>query len=326
MISVIVPVYNTAKYLGECVESILRQGVSDIEVLLIDDGSTDGSEKLCNDYANRDCRVKVHHQSNSGVTAARRVGLAQAQGEWVAFVDSDDTLPPHALQLLLGGTVVADTDMVVGRFYDSKDEIYKRLDIDTWRRYCIARQEFLPGPWCRLIRKSLFNSSTLDIPRDIVKGEDMLMNIRLAFDMTKDIVIVNRKVYNYRRNPTSVVHTFMQDATYEQRFHELRLKSIPNKWHENYRNELIHVRLLELNEMYMDAPLNAEWMESDFYGDLCRDIKKAHYHPALIERIKFGLGFTMSRKRAWQLVQLDYRVYLLKCRVKVFIKKILGMR
>ena len=92
-VSVIIPVYNQAPYLAECLDSVLAQSLRDIEVVCVDDGSTDGSERMLDDYAKRDLRVKVIHQSNAGVAAARNNGLAAATGEYVAFMDPDDKYP-----------------------------------------------------------------------------------------------------------------------------------------------------------------------------------------------------------------------------------------
>ena len=90
IVSVIVPVYNTEKYLPECIESVLFQSYTDFELLLIDDGSTDGSGLICDEYARKDFRIKVVHKSNGGVSSARNEGLDIARGEYVCFVDSDD--------------------------------------------------------------------------------------------------------------------------------------------------------------------------------------------------------------------------------------------
>ena len=90
MVSVIVPVYNSSQYLHRCIDSILYQSFNDFEVLLIDDGSIDNSGEICDEYAVKDSRVRVFHKENGGVSSARNVGLGNAVGEWVTFVDSDD--------------------------------------------------------------------------------------------------------------------------------------------------------------------------------------------------------------------------------------------
>lgn len=99
IVSVIVPVYNTEKYLERCVNSILSQSFSDFELLLIDDGSSDASGIICDRYAQKDKRVRVFHKENAGVSSARNMGLDKARGEWIAFVDSDDFLHPHTLDV-----------------------------------------------------------------------------------------------------------------------------------------------------------------------------------------------------------------------------------
>ena len=101
MISVIVPVYNAEKYLHRCINSILAQTFVDIELLLIDDGSTDSSSVICDKYAKKDQRVRVFHKENGGVSSARNLGLDNAQGEWIAFVDGDDWVKETYLSNLL---------------------------------------------------------------------------------------------------------------------------------------------------------------------------------------------------------------------------------
>ena len=100
-LSVIVPVYNTEKYLRDCVDSILAQSFPDFELILVDDGSTDGSGAICDECAARDSRIRVIHQQNSGATVARRSGVRIAQGEYVTFVDSDDWIDKDMYRIML---------------------------------------------------------------------------------------------------------------------------------------------------------------------------------------------------------------------------------
>ena len=139
-ISVIVPVYNTEKYLDECIQSILNQSFTNFELLLIDDGSTDRSGAICDQYAAKDERVRVFHKENGGVSSARNVGLDEAKGEWIAFVDSDDYLLSNALDLI---TDLENEDFVIcsyQRFIENQNPlsvIYEscRLNTQSLKRF-----------------------------------------------------------------------------------------------------------------------------------------------------------------------------------------------
>ena len=111
-VSVIVPVYNTEKYLEECIQSVLNQSFTDFELLLIDDGSTDQSGLICDKYAKKDNRIRVFHKINGGVSSARNLGLDNAKGEWITFVDSDDCLKPDYLMNLYA-CVNAKVDLII---------------------------------------------------------------------------------------------------------------------------------------------------------------------------------------------------------------------
>ena len=103
-LSIVVPVYNTEKYLKQCVDSLTSQTLNEIEIILVDDGSTDGSGAICDEYAAKDSRIKVIHKENGGLGFARNSGLEMAQGEFVGFVDSDDWVDLDFFEKLLGKT------------------------------------------------------------------------------------------------------------------------------------------------------------------------------------------------------------------------------
>lgn len=122
-ISVIVPVYNTEPYLRECIESILRQSYTDFEVLLVDDGSTDDSGAICDEYAKKDNRIKVIHTKNMGVSSARNIGLDNAIGNWIIFADADDELYKDALNLRYDD--FEKHDLVLGSYYECSHETFR---------------------------------------------------------------------------------------------------------------------------------------------------------------------------------------------------------
>ena len=115
-VSIIVPVYNAEAYLERCIDSILSQSCPDIEVLLIDDGSTDSSFKICQRFAERDERVLIHRQENGGEGSARNTGMELARGKFLMFADNDDVLPPDAVSILLDAMERTDADLAVGEY------------------------------------------------------------------------------------------------------------------------------------------------------------------------------------------------------------------
>ena len=116
LISFIVPIYNVERYLQKCVDSILAQSYSNIEVVLVDDGSTDESVAICDSYANRDKRVQVIHKENGGASSARNEGLSFAHGSYIAFIDSDDYVSPSMAEKLLDAISKTDSDLAMCNF------------------------------------------------------------------------------------------------------------------------------------------------------------------------------------------------------------------
>lgn len=120
-ISIIVPVYNVEEYLPRCIDSILAQSFSEFELILIDDGSQDQSGKICDDYAAKDCRIRVIHQSNCGQAAARNLGVREASGEWICFVDSDDFIHPQMLESMYYAVVKYDAGISMCNMVESNE-------------------------------------------------------------------------------------------------------------------------------------------------------------------------------------------------------------
>ena len=115
-ISVIIPVYNAEKWLTEALESLKVQTYGDFEAILVDDGSTDRSAAICQSFCNEDTRFRLISQSNSGVSSARNIGIDSAKGEWIAFMDSDDIMPPDALEVMISHARKSGAGIVAGGF------------------------------------------------------------------------------------------------------------------------------------------------------------------------------------------------------------------
>lgn len=175
MVSIIVPIYNTERYLSKCLESIRTQTYSDIEVIMVDDGSTDGSRNMANGYTERDGRFRLFSQENAGVSAARNHGLDVAEGEYILFVDSDDWLEPRMIEKLVYNMIEYSTD-ISGCQYD-RSRCFIGEATEVWNRD-IALQNFLVHKQIngslvnKLFKKELIESKRLD--ESIKYGEDAL--------------------------------------------------------------------------------------------------------------------------------------------------------
>lgn len=176
LISIIVPIYNREHFLPACLDSILNQSYSQWECLLIDDGSTDNSGIICEDYAKRDDRFKVVHQSNQGVSTARNEGIKRALGEWICFIDSDDTVLPLYLEHLSEG-VRANGDFVLSNYDKSVPYISSNCTlsgVDFVHFFVEHRLIALSGPIAKLYKSQIVKDSKILFHEEIFMGEDAL--------------------------------------------------------------------------------------------------------------------------------------------------------
>ena len=328
MISVIVPVYKVERYLHRCVDSILSQSYADFELLLVDDGSPDCSGAICDEYAKKDNRVKVIHKENEGVIAARADGVKSSSGEWVTFVDSDDSLPDGALGIL-NSYIDKDFDIIRGNYnvieYKNKQAYFKKaefihekeiLGAIEYRRETICNKKLVSGPWASLIRKSLFNYETFNVPRLISFGEDQIMNIRLAFANNKKVKIISEPVYNYIQNEGSCVHTFKLNLNYIKEWYRYILESIPTEEIEKYVYELVELRLkytIYLRKYYID---NRVWKKDSYHKELLSDIRKSKYKLLPIDKITLSFSNPITNTMCLILSKMIKEYDKIKCRIK----------
>ena len=194
LVSVIVPVYNADKYIKNCIESILSQCYHNFELILVNDGSTDGSEEQCMAYTSR-TNVQYYSQPNGGVTSARKKGFELSKGEWIVFVDADDSLETDALKVLVESGI--HSDIVIGSTQRGNAVVCpKEMSRDLYLEKMYARM--IPcSLHSKMFRKSLFVETYFDLPRDLVFGEDYIMNLFLAIANKKTVSVCKKVVYNY---------------------------------------------------------------------------------------------------------------------------------
>ena len=226
VLSVIVPVYNAEAYLYKCVKSILNQTYKNLDIILIDDGSSDHSGEICDGLAEKDKRIRVFHTKNHGVVAARNYGVNKAQGNLITFVDSDDWIEPdmylYMLEvydkyepdmitsgLIYDGAVNSKTlecDLIAEGIYDKgqiEREIIPVMMFDQRKR----RRAVTSAVWNKIIRKDLWNKASQGINSQITYGEDAAV-VYLCLAQAQKAFFINGAWYHYRVNNNSMVHSF----------------------------------------------------------------------------------------------------------------------
>lgn len=281
-ISIVIPVYNSSLFLRECVRSLLNQTFQDFEVWLVDDGSTDGSGHLCDEFAQIDCRVHVVHTKNGGAAHARQIGVGKAEGEYLLFVDSDDTMPSDGLfRMYEVASKFPDSDIIVGFCHRSSRWRKSELTPRKYRELLIEGRFNISTLWGKLFKRSLFNQGIPTLPPKLVMGEDMLINLYLAFSTHQPVRLIGgRKIYNYIQRDSGISRRFKLTAEYEYAFHEERLKMIPLEERPVYMPVMIHRRLRMLRRLLRTAirqhAVN-ELVHSPFVKELAEDIQKVKY-------------------------------------------------
>ena len=247
-VSVIVPVYNAEKYLERCLESFLDQSFQDFELMLVNDGSTDGSGPLCDKYSALNKNVFVNHQENQGVSAARQVGLEAAKGEYVIFADPDDWVEHDMLEQLVSVAEKEFADVVICDFLINVSESDGRLKKQTphdLRPNTILRQLLMGemhGSTCnKLYRRDTLLKSKVSFPSKVNYCEDLWFNCILFMRPVLNISYLNKAFYHYDffSNPNGLSRKFsMRSVNDYLRFTEFIFKSLDEKLYENEFSQL----------------------------------------------------------------------------------------
>ncbi len=224
LVSVVIPVYNAEKSLKYCIDSLLSQTFGDFELVLVNDGSTDSSEKICLEYAAAHDNIKVFTIENNGVSAARNFGISKARGKYIAFTDSDDyTEPDYLAELvkpMLEGYSLALCGFNYADNYENKNK--KPVVFDETATYTVVNKNmlhkmssppFISQPWNKIFKKEIIDEFNIKMPEDMSLGEDMLFNFEyLDKIINEDFFVINKPLYNYyTASPTSLLNRYRSD-------------------------------------------------------------------------------------------------------------------
>ena len=267
MISVIVPVYNCIDTLERCVQSILAQTVPDWELLLIDDGSEDGSGAMCDRLAARDARIRVFHKPNAGVSSARNLGLDNAAGDYVVFCDSDDWVEPDWCGKLYRATEANPGCLPVCNYYRSlpSGEVVNFAEacanlpehIPKADFFSLNRQELLGIPWNKIFRRGILEDQRIRFQPELPLGEDLMFVLDYLHCISGGLVFVNVPLYHYSLgNPESLSAKYYADLAgiYRSLYTRIEdeLRCIPGAW-EKWQQELHRSYFYALDRVFRNT-------------------------------------------------------------------------
>lgn len=264
MISVIVPIYNSAKYLDECLRSIVSQTYSDIEIILVNDGSTDSSKEICEKYKEKDDRIILINKENQGLVRARKDGVRKATGEYITFVDADDWIDSdtydnfkdskadviaYGLVEEYGYTFKKKINCFVDGFYDKENItnciIPQMLCTDNFFEFGL-----LPNLVCKLIKRSLFLKMMDDVSDSVTVGEDVDFFYRIVFE-AESLIIKSDCPYHYRQHSESMMKKKMFIEPIKKLYLDLlKIKGVKRKseWEAQLNKYIMFVMLLKRSD------------------------------------------------------------------------------
>ncbi len=267
LVSVIIPVFNVSKYLRRCLDSVVNQTYRNLEIILVDDGSTDGSESIVDEYAGNDARIVVIHQENQGQAAARNTAFSISRGIFIAYVDSDDYVSRNYIELLMKIAVENDADIVQCKMRkfakESQTEHESCITVADAKAYTASfaleefcyQRIFYAAPWCKVIRREILNG--ILFPEDM-GYEDMAVIFRLL-GRAKKIMLLPEVMYYYRQHAQSTMHKRFSDKKIDRIVIAEQLKEyIETYYPENIRAVKSRYLLAQF-QLIMELPFDKKY-------------------------------------------------------------------
>ena len=263
-VTVTVPVYNTLKYLRQCLDSLASQTLKELEVIIVDDGSTDNSGEICDEYAKKYSNFKVIHQDNGGLAAARQTGLENANGEYIIVCDSDDWVEPDMYERLYNAAKETDADIAmcgfIAEYPDGRSvpqqKWFQHLDYEGHMKELF--QAKYNNSWIRLVRRSLFTENGIKYEKGINLGEDWFILYKLMLTHPK-LTQIDAKLYHYRKEFGGASYTNQVSMKQIMRARRVR------EWIElHYDNEVFSEGLFYMNLCHVFSCLRSKDCEFNY--------------------------------------------------------------
>ena len=332
LISIIIPFYNAEQYLAECLDSILGQTYGNLEIILVNDGSVDASREICRQYQEQDNRIVFIEQENAGVSAARNQGIGMASGEYVMFVDADDSIAPWICEV--SQQYMKDCDILMFRFGNSKEMVQKQqypgryvesipgfFPEDCLNAILNSERSVLDGwnlraVWGKLYRRSFLEAHQVTCPVGIINGEDMLFNVQ-TYIQDPRICYLPMAGYFYRYNPSSAVHRYNPNCLENERRFYKELEDILDQkqlW-DQYREDIAYQKVNGLLRVFSGDIFHRDNPKPD--GEKKRAflelVGQGEYQRLMAKQQKNFSGQTgcvlfLARKKQYELLKLAYRL------------------
>lgn len=250
-VSIIIPIYNTEKYLSACLESVVTQTLTDIEIICVNDGSTDGSLQIVREFASTDARIKIVQKENGGAASARKAGIQVASGEYVGYVDSDDYIDADMYERLYKTAIEYQVDLVISGYYfegnyttvqlnGAEGGLYDENRIEEMRNntlYCMNKKSLgLSGSLCcKLLKRELLCHAQSETPDSLVVAEDMMCFLHFMLHC-KRAYLLKEAFYHWCLRMESTSHRF--DSNYLLSVHEVYKYFCQLYEHENFTHKM----------------------------------------------------------------------------------------
>ena len=218
VISIIIPVYNGEKFIGNCVESVLLQTYKEIQVIVIDDGSKDNTLNILKKYAEEDSRIEIIHKENGGVSKARNIGIDSSKGNWIIFIDADDYIKPDYCARMLEATNIYRSDVVIAKPYEgNKEDVTLMQEKDKLIKACLSFDESsydfnIDAPWGKIFRAEIIKNNRIMFPENLKRSEDAYFCMSFYY-YAKTIVNLNYFGYCHVERIGSICKSFCIDST-----------------------------------------------------------------------------------------------------------------
>lgn len=310
LVSVLLPVYNTENYLKKCIESVLNQNYENIELIIIDDGSTDNSGKICDFYEIKDKRVRVLHKSNEGKSAALNIAIGMANGEYITFIDSDDWVDKNIYSELINALIKYDADIVNCGFYheyknksnEFKSSSLKIYDGNTLIENCYKDGYVNYAIWSKLYKKEIFNS--ILFPSNC-QYEDAYIYF-LVLEKIKKCIVLPKALYHYRQRKGSITYNYFNEKQLELiNVHKKNKKYIEEKYPilKSFINKDLLLAYKQILQSIVLSNLKYDELSFNVYLEAKKYIRKN------LKFIFFSKLFSFKEKMEFILININDKTY-----------------